>query len=257
MNQTVLHLAVFLLMVIQSIISLVFPVYLDQGWIKDTWFGNDLVTLAIVCPLFLFSILKKSNIFKLVRLGCLGYVIYNYAFYLLGTSINKLFIIYILLVTLGIVSIIEIFSTDIESKFAYNYFDNNNNYIIPSVIFLIIGIGLGSVWIGTWISHSFFNGKLPIEENAFRLVAALDLVIIVNMMLISGIALLKKKMIGFITGTIIGIQGSLYLLILTVNSIMITINQNKTSSELPIWGLLFIITFIGIISLLVIGRKKS
>jgi len=242
-------------MVFQSGISLLFPVYQDQGWIKDTWFGNDLVTLFIVCPLFLFSLLKRTVFFKLVQNGCLGYVVYNYAFYALGTEINTLFLVYVLLISLAGISLIQVFSADAESRVAWNYFDTDKNYILPGVIFILIGIGLGSVWTGSWIAHSFFNGKLPVEAAAFRLVAVLDLVIIVNMMLISGIALLRKKMIAFIIGPIIGIQGSLYLLILAVNSLLISVNQHTVSGELPVWGTLFAVTLAGTVSLLSSGRK--
>jgi len=256
MNQRVVHFAVLFLMVFQAGISLLFPVYLDQGWIQDTWFGNDLVTFFIVCPLFLVSLLQRTSFFKLVRNGCLGYVLYNYAFYALGTEINTLFLVYVLLISLAVISLIQVFSTEAESRVAWNYFDADKNYILPGVIFILIGIGLGSVWAGSWIAYSFFKGKLPVEMAAFRLVAVLDLVIIVNMMLISGTALLRKKMIGFIIGPIIGIQGSLYLLILAVNSILISINQNKVSGELPVWGTLFAVTLAGTVSLLVSGRKS-
>lgn len=257
MKQQKLDITLLGLMLVQTVVSLLFPIYLDTNWVKDTWLGNDLVTLLIVCPLFLLSIIIDKQIFKLIHLGCIGYIIYNYIFYLLGTEINSLFLVYALLVICGISSVINMFITDNNVKNAYGYFSLENNFIVPAVIFIFIGIGLGMVWIGMWFGYIFLNGKLPVSSTEFRLVASLDLVIIVTIMIISGISLLKKQMIGCITGSIIGIQGSLYLLILTVNSINISIKQNNISSELPIWISLFCICCIGTIVLFITGRKKS
>lgn len=244
-------------MCIQTISSLIFPIYLDTNWVKDTWFGNDLVTLLIVCPLFLLTILIRKPLFKIIHLGCLGYVVYNYIFYLLGTEINRLFLVYILLVIIGISSIINIFTTDVNAKSAYNYFEITNNNNICAVIFIFIGVGLGVVWIGLWFGYIFLNGKLPVSSNEFRLVASLDLVIIVSLMIISGVSILKRKLFGYITGSIIGIQGTLYLLILVINSIIISIKQSIISAELPIWLALFSICCTGTVLLYSIGRKKS
>jgi hypothetical protein len=244
-------------MLAQTIASLLLPVYRDAGWVKDTWFGNDLVTLIIVCPLFFLSIIIKKPLFKLIHTGCLGYIIYNYTFYLLGTEINSVFPIYALLVICGITSLITIFTTDSDSQFAYHYFSETANYILPAMIFIFIGTGLGLVWLGMWFGYIFSNSKLPVSSAEFRLVASLDLVVIVNMMILSGISLIKKKMLGFITGSIIGIQGCLYLLILTVNSVNLSLKQNSPSGELPIWISLLSLCAIGTASLFLIGRKKK
>lgn len=256
MNQKKIDISLLLLMIFQTIISIVFPIYLDNSWVQDTWFGNDLITLLIVCPMFLLSIIKNRSVFKLLHLGCTGYIVYNYIFYLLGTEINSMFIVYILLVLCGIISLINIFTTDTDAKHAYNYFSSTENHLVPAIIFTFIGTGLGLVWLSMWFSNIFFNGKLPVASTEFRLVASLDLVIIVPLMIISGVLLFKKKVLGLITGSIIGIQGSLYLLILTINSARISIKQSVMSTELPIWIFLLFICIFGISSLLIKGKKS-
>jgi len=256
MKKKATELIIVFLMIVQSLGSLLFPVYLDTGWIKETWFGNDLVTLLLVCPMYLCGIFSSKKIFKLIRMGCLGYVIYNYAFYLLGTELNKLFLLYVAIISITLIEFIRLFNNEEESKSAYDYFDVSKNYLVPGLIFIFIGFGLGAVWLGFWASYSFFGGKLPTEQSAFRLVAALDLIIIVNAMLIAGIELIRKRKIGFVVGTIIGIQGSLYLLILSLNSFIFSYKNNNFPGEIPIWGTLFLIETVGIVSLLIKRNKR-
>ena len=257
MKKNVPELILAVLMIAQSLGSLLFPVYLDTGWIKETWFGNDLVTLLLVCPLYIGGLVSDRKIFHLIRMGCLGYVIYNYAFYLLGTELNKLFPLYAAILSIALVAFIRLFDSEEGSKNAYGYFDASKSYLVPGLVFLFIGFGLGTVWLGFWASYSFFGGTLPVGQSAFRLVAALDLTIIVNAMVVAGIGLLRKRKTGFVVGTIIGIQGSLYLFILTVNSFISAFRANVFPGEIPIWGTLFFIETTGILSLLVQGRARK
>jgi len=256
MKRKAIELTLVFLMIVQSLGSLVFPVYVDRGWIKETWLGNDLVTMLLVCPVYLAAILSNKKILKLMRMGCLGYAIYNYAFYLFGAELNKLFPLYIAIITLALIAFITLFGTEEDSKNAYSYFDQSKSYLLPGLIFIFIGFGLGIFWLGFWASYSFFGGDLPTEPTAFRLVGALDLMIIVNAMIIAGIGLLRKKKLGFVVGSIIGIQGSLYLFILSLNSIILSFKNSAFPGELPIWGTLFVIELAGAISLLMMGRKK-
>ncbi|PKL09601.1 MAG: hypothetical protein CVV51_02925 [Spirochaetae bacterium HGW-Spirochaetae-7] len=255
MRKRAAELILVFLMIVQSLGSLLFPVYLDTGWVKETWFGNDLVTLLLVCPIYLGGIVSRRKIFHLLRMGCLGYVIYNYAFYLLGTELNKLFPLYVAIISIALVAFMRLFNNEEESKNAYDYFDMSKSYFVPGLIFICIGSGLGAVWLGFWASYSFFGGKLPIDHSAFRLVATLDLVIIVNAMVMAGVELIRKRKTGFVLGTIIGIQGFFYLLILTLNSFILSCKSNSFPGEIPIWGTLFIFETAGIVSLLIHGKK--
>ena len=87
------------LMVVQSVLGLVFQgQYRDVEWIRATWFGNDWVTLVMVVPLLVASLLlaRRGSIRGLLLwLGMLGYGAYNYAYYLLGAALNAFFQLYI------------------------------------------------------------------------------------------------------------------------------------------------------------------
>ena len=88
------------MMIVQSALGLLLPsLYRDVEWIAATWWGNDLVTLVLVTPVFVVSAVRAargSHRARLVWLGVLGYGVYNVAFYLLGAALNVFFPIYVL-----------------------------------------------------------------------------------------------------------------------------------------------------------------
>lgn len=258
MKKNRIEYVILILIVVQSAIGLLFNVYRDIEWIRRTWFGNDLVTLFIISPLYFLTIKNenKQSIYKMFNLGIAGYLIYNYAYYLFGAALNELFILYVVVFICAIVNIIIKLSSIKINNFK-EYFEIDKSNMLISVLYFFIGIGLGIVWIGMWVSYIYFNGKLPLEPEYFKLVASLDLVIIVPMMIISGIYLLQKRSIGYLLGVIIGIEGSLYLLILSVNSVISGITENNFPGELPIWGSLFIVETIGIVLLLTHLKKHN
>jgi len=69
-------------------------VYRDNALVVSAWRGNDIVTLFVVIPMFLISILytqKDSNKGRLFWMGFLWYMVYNYMFYLFGAAFNLFF----------------------------------------------------------------------------------------------------------------------------------------------------------------------
>jgi hypothetical protein len=190
----------------------------------------------------------------MLNLGVAGYLVYNYAYYLFGAALNSQFLLYVVVFICSIVNIILKIG-NLKIDYFKEYFNTGKSTVLISAIYLFIGIGLSIVWIGMWISYTFFNGKLPIEPESFKLVASLDLVIIVPAFIISGISLIKKNSIGYLIGIIVGLEGSFYLLILSVNSVISIIAKDNFPGELPIWGSLFILETVGI-SLLLKHLKK-
>ena len=65
------------------------------------------------------------------------------------------------------------------------------------------------------------DGPTPVEPEAFKLVAALDLSMMVTALVIGGVLLWRKQPWGYIIAAVAGIQGALYLMVLSVNSIVV------------------------------------
>jgi hypothetical protein len=108
------------LMTAQSLTGLVAPEqYRDVEWIKATWWGNDWLTLVVAAPLLLMSssgARRGSARSFLLYAGGVAYVIYNYAFYLLGAALNLFFPLYVVLVVLAsVILIITLGRLDPES----------------------------------------------------------------------------------------------------------------------------------------------
>lgn len=107
-----LSLMLLIFMIGQSVLGLVFPdQYRDLGYVRETWFGNDLITLVLGVPLLAVSLRLERHNFVLGRLlwlGVLGYGVYNYAFYLFGAALNAFFPIYPIYIVLFLLSIVTL-----------------------------------------------------------------------------------------------------------------------------------------------------
>lgn len=237
--------ALLFLMLIQSAASLLVPIYRDIGWVRETWLGNDIITLAVVCPLLLYALATRRNSGRSLALGVLGYAIYNYAYYLLGAQLNALFALYVAITILAAIMLIAALVSKNEFASALGDADPGKGYAIPAAIFLFIGVGLGFVWIANWATHVFSGKDLPQSPEVFRLVASLDLVLMVAPLVGSALFFFKKHRYGLRIGMIIGIQAFLYLMVLCLNSVLISAKAGNFPGELPVWGTLILIEGIG------------
>jgi len=250
-------LIIAILMCAQALLGIFANIYLDTGWIKETWLGNDIITLVVVVPILIICVIIWNRISKIISIGILGYSIYNYAYYLLGAELNKLFLLYVVIISLSIITLIYIVNTNNEIISEFDKSIVGKNYIYPAIVFLFIGVGLGAVWIINWANYAFAGKALPQSSSIFRLIASLDLVLMINPLIASGILLFKKKRQGICIGSIIGVQAFLYLIILCLNSVVISIKDGNFPGELPVWGILLIIEGSGISKLLLNLNKNS
>jgi hypothetical protein len=105
------------------------------------------------------------------------------------------------------------------------------------------GIALAMVWLTLWAAYVFAGRPTPVEPEAFKLVAALDLSIMVTLLTVGGVLLWRERSWGYVISAIAGIQASLYLLVLSVNSwIAISRGLTEAPGELPLWGTLALLT---------------
>jgi hypothetical protein len=81
-------------------------VYRDPDGIVALLRGYDLVALVIAVPLLVAALLRRTVRGELVWAGLLVYAGYNYAYYLLGTRLNALFVLHALVVGLALVGLV-------------------------------------------------------------------------------------------------------------------------------------------------------
>ena len=244
------RLSVVLLVVMagQASMGLVFPaVYRDVEWIRAAWYGNDWVTLAIAVPLLMISLVGATGGSVrglLLWLGLIGYAVYNYAFYLFGAALNAFFPVYVAALVLAVLVLIVVLSSTDTSGVAASLRPTAPVRLLGGSL-IFIGTGLASVWLAMWGAYVFAGRPTPVEPEAFKLVAALDLSLMVPALIAGGVLICRREPWGLVISGIASIQGALYLLGLSVSSVVaIRRGLANAPGELPIWAPLAIFTTI-------------
>jgi len=94
-----------------------------------------------------------------------------------------------------------------------------------------------------WAAHISAGRPTPATPEAFRLVAVLDLTIMAPALASGGILWWRRHPWGYVIAAVAGLQGSLYLLVLTVNSAVSIVRGTVAApGELPVWGALALAT---------------
>jgi len=233
--------ATTLLMVAQSSLGLVFnDQYRDAAWIKATWFGNDWVTLIVAVPLAIVAPRLANNGSPrglLLWVGVLAYAIYNYAYYLFGAALNVFFPIYVAAWVSSATAFVAVLLNVDPASIGADVLSTIHSRLIGGY-FAVVGIGLAGVWFTFWAAYVFAERPTPVDPEAFKLIAALDISLMATALLAGGVLLWHRAPWGYPVATLAGVQATLYLLVLSVNSAIAGYGATAGSSELPLWGTL-------------------
>lgn len=146
------------LMVVQSVSGLLFSnEYRDAAWIVATWWGNDLVTLCVVVPLFAVALVwscTHSGRGLLLWAGSLAYAVYNYAYYMLGAELNRFFLMYVLCFVIASGTLIVLIAHVDVNRLVLD-FDARTPVRWFGGYFMFVATGLSLVWIVSWASYAF------------------------------------------------------------------------------------------------------
>jgi hypothetical protein len=247
------------IMATQAALGLLLPgQYRDTAWIRSTWFGNDAVTLLVGVPLLVTALVldrRGAVLGRLLRLGALAFGVYNYAFYLLGAALNVFFPLYVLAVLLAAVALaFTVMDTDVAR--APDWFHPATPVRRIGGYLVAVACGLAAVWLGFWAAYAFLGRPAPGGPEVFRLVAALDLTLMVPALAAGGVLLWRRRAWGYVLAAIAGLQASVYLLILSVNAALaLRSGATEGAGELPLWGTLTVGTTAATAALLVNVRS--
>lgn len=228
-----------------SIAGIFFPVYRDNLLIASVWKGNDLVTLFVACPLLLYTLLHLHKGFLKVQvlwLGVTWYFVYNYFFYLYGAAFNVLFIFYILIVILSLLSFIFGLVDLVISIKTNLYLSLSKRTLLISRSFLIFFSTLmGLAWIALSISY-WFTQTVPLAitqtDHPTGVIFATDLIFLVTPLLLSATFLFKKHLLGVLLTPIILVKCVLYPLVFVASGIIVYLNTQVYDVLTPIYLLL-------------------
>ena len=177
------------LMAVQCALGLLLPAeYRDPEWMKAAWFGNDCVTLVVAVPLMVVAstLARRGSIRGLLLwFGVLGYSVYDYAYYLFGSALNAFFPLYVASFVASVVTMILALScTDVAVVTAG--FQRKAPIRILSGYLIFVGLALACVWLAMWSAYVFAGKPTPVEPEAFKLVAGLDLSLMVTTFIAGG-----------------------------------------------------------------------
>ena len=256
-----LSMGLVVLMLAQSVSGLLFrDQYRDVEWIKATWRGNDWITLVIGVPVLVIGLagaIRGSARATLLWLGSFASMAYNYGFYLFGAALNVFFPLYVAAVTVATASLVIGVANLDAAAFARHFRPTTPVRTVGGAL-MFIGIGLAAVWIGMWAAYVFGGRPTPVEPEAFKVVAALDLTLMAPALTAGGYLLCQRHPWGYVISGIASIQGALYLLVLSVNSaVAVWRGSVAAPGELPIWGTLLAVTATAAVTLLACVSDKS
>ena len=230
-------------------------IYRDNELVKAVWLGNDIVTLFVAIPIMigaLFFSLRNSLKARLIWMGTLWYMVYNYIFYMYGTAFNKLFLLYVIIFTLSIYALIlALMKIDIKSFKQKISFNIPVKWISSYMLFFAIMIG------GLWIAQSLsfvFTSKVPLgitqTGNPSGVVFATDLSLLVSTLIVGAILLLKREVWGYIISIISLTKCLLYPFVLVIGGIIAYQRTGSWDSLTPLYILLWIGSLLSYIYLL-------
>jgi hypothetical protein len=204
------------------------------------WLNNDVVTLLFAVPTLIVSLIlarRGSARAQLVWLGALQYVLYNYAFYVIGAALNVFFLVYVLLFVLaGWALIGALMQIDVGSVVGKFRAQTPTRWISGFVF------GLGLVLMTLWGAQALafiFTDYVPAlggETIGFKVTATLDLSLVVSLALPGAVWLWRRNPWGYVLAAIVCVKGVLYTLVLTGGDLYgLYLNLEGAGEFLPLW----------------------
>jgi len=225
--------------------------YRDNAFVKSAWFTNDIITLFVVIPLMIVSLWytrKGSMRGELVLMGMLGYMSYNYAFYLFGAAFNPFFLVYVALFTISVTALIIGFN-NLQVESIAKQFSPKTPVKVVRIYILVIAVMLFLVEMSMIVSY-FFTGILPetikLTGHPTSVVFAMDLSVIIPVSVITTILLRKRNPWGYVLATMMLIKGFTYGLVLSIGTVLLAYSPvyGKWDPLMPLYVVLVIGGFI-------------
>jgi len=165
--------------------------------------GQDIVNLFIVVPVLLvaaFFAWRKSKLGLLIWSGIIFYLAYSYTIYSFGLHFNNLFIAYCSILGLSFYSLVYYLITSLKEPVP-EWFEKETSTKSTGIFLMVIAVLFYFIWLSEIIPAILKNAtpKSIIESGLLiNPVHVLDIAICLPALIITGIALMKKKNMGFL-----------------------------------------------------------
>ena len=214
--------------------------YRDNALITCAWRGNDFVTLILAVPGLLVSMLlalRGSQRALLIWAGMLGYMLYNYVFYLYGAAFNVFFLMYVLLFALSMYALILVV-TKLDIPAIHRQFSARTPVKWVGGFMVFFAVLLGGMWITMSLSF-VFTGIVPQPilqtGHPTGVVFATDLSLLVPAMALGGVLLWRRKNWGYALSAIVLIKACTYGLAMITMSVFTYIELGTVDPFIMLW----------------------
>lgn len=238
-----LSLIIVILVVVASSGGLLLSeLYKDNSFVKMAWFTNDIITITVAVPLLITAMIKAQNgstYWRLIWIGLLGYMFYNYSFYLFGSVFNKFFLIYTTLFSLSGFTMLYML-WEIKADKVAIFFNPQTPVKSISAYLFIMSLMLFIVEL-SMILPFLITEKVPetiiITGHPTGIVFALDFSIVIPTFIVSAVLLWKRKGWGYILAMMMLVKGFTYGLVLCVSTILLAFSNvyAKWDSLFPLY----------------------
>jgi hypothetical protein len=221
--------------------------YNDNDFVRSAWYSNDLITLFLVVPLLVVAIYltqRGSQRWLMLLMGLIGYVFYNFAFYLFGAAFNIFFLIYTILVFMSGITLFMQLSNSSNENLATKFEKKTPVKWVSTYLFLIT-LMLFSLELSIIIPF-LFSGIIPqtikLTGLTTSVVFALDFSVVIPVSIIAAVLLWQRRSWGFILGIIMLVKGVTYGLVLCVGTVLLAYSNTygKWDSLMPLYIVLVI-----------------
>ena len=165
--------------------------------------GQDIVNLFIVVPILLITSIfayRKSKSGILIWSGVIFYLAYSYTIYSFGMHFNNLFVDYCLILGLSFYSLIYFLIFSLHENVS-EWYSNKISTKSTGIFLISIAVLFYFIWLSEIIPAIIANiTPKSILESGLLInpVHVLDIAICLPALIITGIALIKKRSIGFL-----------------------------------------------------------
>jgi hypothetical protein len=235
--------------------------YRDNAFVSTTWLGNDAVTLLLAIPILALAMVfawRGSLRARLIWMGALDYMLYNYAFYLFGAAFNAFFLVYVALIGLAMFALIFALPNIDAAAIAARFSPRTPVRWIGGY-FLFVAAGLTIIYL--MMSFNFIvTGQLPdiVERSGHptSIVFALDLTLLAPWLALGAVWLMQRRPWGYVIAGVLSVKAPLYTLILSINTVLVARAGLADGGELPLWVTLTVLGLLAGVALYANMRRQ-
>ncbi len=210
--------------------------------------GGDLVTLVVAVPLLVVGMIQAmrgSGRAAVLWLGMLWYLVYAYAFYVVGAEFNDLFLVHVGIVV-GSATALGLLLRRLDAT-------RLGSWLAPATLARPVAVFLlavAAIMAGllSWISLRFaVTGDLPgsVPAEGFHTVFAVDLCLLVPSLVLSGLLLWRRVPAGYALAAAVSVFGAVYQLNLMSAAVFQSAADVPDTTRLSVQGVALTVLFAG------------